>query len=465
MPVLTVHAGRSAAGQQAATSHTAAAATPLVSRQALFEQAGIIATSGFGELIETTALLATQPVPAGRTVAIISNAGGAGVLAADACTDLGLAVHQPHGMTRRKLRTVLPGGSTVTGPVDTTAAVSADQFRQALELLAADEDVNAIISLVLPTGATGDLVTAMQQADLGVPLAAVLLNQAESVQMLDGKIPCYCYPEAAAAAIGRAARYGAWRAGQRGVVPGFHDIRAEEARTIVHEFLAGGGEGWLLPDETAKLLSCYGISLTELIPVADEEAAVQAAARAAGPVVLKADVPGLVHKTDAGAVQLDLRTQADVRSAYRWLRDRFGGQLRTIYLQPMITGGTEVIAGVADDDMFGPLIVFGLGGTATDVLADHAARLAPLTDTDAGQLIGSIRSAPLLHGHRGAPPADLTALRDLLMRVSRLAEDLPEITELDLNPVIARPDGVYPVDARIKVAPAEARDPFLRKLR
>jgi acyl-CoA synthetase (NDP forming) len=172
-----------------------------------------------------------------------------------------------------------------------------------------------------------------------------------------------------------------------------------------------------------------------------------------------------VHKTDAGAVKLDLRTQADVRDAYRSLQSRFTGRLRRILVQPMIIGGTEVIIGVVDDHMFGPLVVFGLGGVATEVLADHAARLTPLSGTDADQLIGSIRSARLLLGHRGTPAADLGALRELLLRVSRLADDLPEITDLDLNPVIARPDGAFAVDARVKVAPYQPEDPYLRKLR
>ncbi|HEX6518963.1 MAG TPA: GNAT family N-acetyltransferase [Streptosporangiaceae bacterium] len=388
MPVLTVHAGRSPAGQQAAASHTAAAATPLITREALFEQAGIIATPGFGDLIETTALLATQPVPDGLAVAIISNVGGAGVLAADACTDLGLVVHRPGGVLRHKLRAALPGGSAVNGPVDTTAAVSAGQFRQGLQLLAADEEVDAIIALVLPTGATGDLIGAIRHVAAlrqpgPVPVAAVLLNQAESIRILDGSLPCYCYPEAAAAAIARAARYGAWRAEPHGVVPEFDDLEAEAARTIVHEFFTGNGEGWLPPGQTARLLGCYGIPLA----------------------------------------------------------------------QAPITRGTRVIVGVTDDHMFGPLVVFGLSGVA----ASRAARLSPLTDADADKLIGPIRDS--------ADPADPVALRELLLRVSRLAEDLPQVTDLELNPVIARPDGVYPVDARIKVAPYEAQDPFLRRLR
>ena len=243
MPVLTVQAGRSAAGQRAAASHTAAVASPLVSRQALFEQAGIIATPTLGELIETTALLASQPVPAGSTVAIVSNVGGAGVLAADVSTELGLTVHRPHGMTRDGLRQLVPDSGAVDGPVDTTATVSAETFRQVLELTAADEEVDAVIALVLPTAATGDLVAAVQQADVRVPLAAVLLDQAESVRLLprrEGQVPCYGYPEAAAAALARAARYGAWRAAPRGVMPEFSDIRADDARALVREFLRAG---------------------------------------------------------------------------------------------------------------------------------------------------------------------------------------------------------------------------------
>ena len=478
MPVLAVEAGRSEAGQRAAASHTAAFATPLVTTEALFQQAGVIMVPDFGDAIGTAALLATQPVPSGSTVAIVSNIGGAGVLAADACTDLGLTVHRPHEQIRRRLRALIPKGGAADGPIDTTAAVSAGQFRDCLELAAADEEVSAMIALVLSTGATGDLVAAIQQADIRVPLAVVLLDQAETVRLLPGPakgdgeasrmpIPAYSSPAAAAAAVARAARYGAWRAAPSGVVPEFADIRTQEAHALVREFLGSDGEGgWLPPDTTAALLRCYGIALAELVPVRSEDDAVAAFAAGGGvPVVLKADVPGLVHKTDAGGVELDLRTEADVRAAHRRLAGLFSDKLRAVLVQPMIGDGTEVIVGVADDHLFGPLVVFGLGGVATEVLADHAARLTPLTDTDAATLIRSIKAAPLLLGHRGTPPADVEALRGLLLRVSRLADDLPEITDLDLNPVIVRPDGVFVVDARVKVAPYQPHDPFLRRLR
>jgi acyl-CoA synthetase (NDP forming)/GNAT superfamily N-acetyltransferase len=372
LPVLTVRAGHSATDQ------------------ALFEQAGVIAAGSVGELAETAALLATQPVPAGQTVAIVSNTGGAGELTADACTELGLTVHRPRGLTRRRLRTLLPGGA-VTGPVDTTAAVSAEDFRRCLELLAADDDVDAMIALVLPTGATGDLIAAIQAADVGVPLAAVELDQAESVRLMSrpagGQIPVYDVPAAAAAALAHAARYGAWRAESHGQVPTFSDVRHADARALVTGFLhreAGGG--WLPPDKTADLLHCYGISLVDAEPA-----------------------------------------------------------------------GTEVRIGVTDDRMFGPLVVLGPG--------DHAARLTPLTDTDADALIRSAQAAPPLLGRDGVPAIDLEKLRELLLRVSRLADDLPEVTELDLSPVIAKPHGVFAVDARIKVTPCSPHDPFLRRLR
>ena len=281
-----------------------------------------------------------------------------------------------------------------------------------------------------------------------------------------GKVPSYAYPETAARALSRAVKYAEWRAAPRRTVPAFPDVDTEAAREIVHAFLAKQPEGGWLPEyDVIDLLARYHIPLVSTVITRTEDDAVTAAARAGYPVALKAVVPGLTHKTDAGGVLLDLRTEAGVRSGYRQLAGRFGDRLASVEVEPMITGGTEVLVGVKDDQMFGPLVVFGLGGVATEVLADHAARLAPLTEADADTLINSIRSAPLLHGHRGSPAADLGALRDVLLRVSRLTDDIPEITELDLNPVIARPDSAVAVDARIRVAPQVSADPFLRRLR
>ncbi len=284
MPVLTVHA---ATGQHAMAG-AASATTPLASQRALFEQAGIIATAGLGELTEVTALLATQPVPRGRSVAIVSNVSGAGALAAVACADLGLIVHQAHGTTRRRLHALVPKGGAVCGPVEMTATVTSGAFRQCLELLAADEDVDAVIALVVPTAATGDLTAAIQQADVPVPLAAVVLSQAESVRLLDGaggrRIPAYGCPEAAAGALARAVAYGQWRAEPKGDIPAFPDVAAGPARALVHRFLAREpGGGWLPPGDVTTLLACYGIAPVPVTAVPTPDEAAAEAGQAAAP--------------------------------------------------------------------------------------------------------------------------------------------------------------------------------------
>ncbi|HEY1323853.1 MAG TPA: acetate--CoA ligase family protein, partial [Streptosporangiaceae bacterium] len=358
MPVLTVQADTAAS-------------------QALFEQAGVITTRGFGELVEAAALLATQPVPAGRTVAIVSNVGSAAQLAADACADRGLSVYHPHGQARRRLRTLIPAG-TVTGPVEPTTPVSAEAYRQCLKLLAADEQVDAIVAIALPTGATGDLEAAIQAADVRVPLAAVVLTQPEFVRLLNDRVPAYGSPEAAVRALARAAGYGAWRAAPRGQVPILPDVRTEAARALVRE-----RTGWLGPAQAAELLSCYGIPLADLAPP-----------------------------------------------------------------------GPQVKVRVAGDRVFGPLVTVEAGDSS------RTARFTPLTDVDAAYLVESHPSAdPGALPDRG-DPSPRTPLADLLLRVSRLADDLPEVTELDLDL-----GGAAVINARVKVEPYQPLDPFLRKLR
>jgi acyl-CoA synthetase (NDP forming)/L-amino acid N-acyltransferase YncA len=457
IPVLTVDVGR-----------PEAAATPAITRDALFRQAGIIATRDTGELLDATALLASQPVPTGGRVAIVSNAGDAGLLAADACSDAGLHIAVLDGRTQDALRRLLPPVAAVAGPVDTTAAVRPEIFRLCLELVGADDGVDAVLAVTVPT-AIADLVPAACSADAAKPLVLSVLDQAEAVRLLPGAygtVPAYAYLRSAARALAHAASYGTWRARAPGQIPVFADLRPDDARALISGFLGRSpAGGWLAPALTADLLACYGIAQVSTESVTSEEAAVDAAARLADPVVLKADVPGLVHKSDAGAVQLDLHGAKEVRAGYRALAEKFGTQMAATIIQPMVTGGIEVTVGVTQEPVFGPLIVFGLGGVATDVLGDRSARLTPLTDTDAAALIRSIRAAPLLLGHRGIAAADVPALQDILMRLSRLADDLPQVAELELDPVIARPDGAHVVDARVRVRSAEPADPYLRRLR
>jgi acyl-CoA synthetase (NDP forming) len=278
-------------------------------------------------------------------------------------------------------------------------------------------------------------------------------------------IPAYAYPESAARALGHAVQYGAWRSRPPASMVDLPGLRRDDARALVTEFLTRvPGGGWLPPAQISDLLGCYGVPLVTTLIVTGAGQAAERAAELGGPLVLKADVPGVLHKTASAAVALDLRTPEEVRAAYQRFEARFAERLPGALLQPMVTGGAEVIIGVAQDPVFGPLVVFGLGGVATEMLGDHAARLAPLTGADADDMIHSLRAAPLLLGHRGTPPANLAALRDALLRVSQLADDLPQVAELDLNPVIARPDGVFAVDARVRLSSRAFADPFLRQL-
>ena len=484
MPVLTVIGARSPAGHRAA-SHTAPSATPLAHQEAMFDLAGVIATRSLGELVDTAALLACQPLPAGNRIAIIANAGGAAALAADACTDHGLQVVELAAATQRALRRLLPAAAVVTGPVDTSPVVTTDAFRACVEEVTADDGVDAVLAVAVPT-AFSDLSAAVAEAVVSKPLAVALLDRAESVTRLKRLpiaqpppgsdpdtgpagdppaadpadaahaaavidvaaaavtgVPCYADPDDAARALGHAVRYRAWRGRQRGTVPELDGLRADDARALVTGFLASSpAGGWLPQASAAELVSCYSIQLVATIAAAAEEEAAAAAAQLGGRVVLKAEAEGLVHRTDAGGVRVDLRTPQEVAEAYRTLAADFGPRLQRVLVQPMLTGGVEVHIGVVQEPVFGPLVVFGSGDPATEVPGDQVARLTPLTDADAGEMINSVRAAPLLAGRRGTPAADTAALADALLRVSRLADDLPEVSELDLNPVVARPDGV-----------------------
>ncbi|MFE9451785.1 GNAT family N-acetyltransferase [Streptomyces sp. NPDC006739] len=479
MPVLTVDAGRSEAGRRAAASHTAAAATPTMTRQALFTQAGITATRTIGELLDTAALLHAQPLPHGTKIAVVSNAGGAGVLAADACVDAGLVIPPLAADLVDALLALLPDGATATNPVDVTAAVGEEQLQACISLLAQHDAVDAVLVSLVPTAvatATGeDLVRALTSAPgpLARPVVAVLPAQAARVELLPtagrGTLPAYSDAEDAARALAHAATRADWLARRPGAVPKLPDVETARAKDLATAYLEAHPEGgWLDPQSTAVLLGCYGIRQIPWGWARDENEAVAAAERLAGPdgrVVMKAYWPGLVHKSEQHALHLDLQNASQVRAAHRDLVTRFGDRMTGVVVQPLAERGTELFAGVVQDEVFGPLVVFGLGGTATELLADHAARLAPLTDLDVHDLLTSPRCSPLLFGFAGSPAVDLAALEQLLHRLSRMAADLPQLVEADLNPVLAGPRGVTTLDARVRLVPRRPHDPYLRRLR
>ncbi|MDI2125458.1 GNAT family N-acetyltransferase [Yinghuangia seranimata] len=475
IPVLTVDAGRSAPARRAAASHTAAAVTPTLARAALFRQAGVTAADSLGDLVAATALMYAQPLPTGDAVAVLGNAGGLGVLAADACADAGLTVPYLGAELERGLGELLPAGAHCANPVDTTATVSGEALRRAIDLIAATGHVGAVLLVLAPTALGDPLADLLRgSAVRGIPIAVVAPERPEAVDLLPawhGTLPVFSDTRTAAVALAHARDRARWLTRPRGAVPRLDRVDPERARDAVDTYLAEHpGGGWLPPDRCTAVLDAYGVPQAHSRVASDADEAVRAARALAptaptGTVALKAYGPELPHKTDVGGVHLDLSGDAAVRAAYEDLAKRLGGRMAGAIVQPMAAPGVELIVGVDQDEVLGPLLLFGLGGTRVDILDDHGARLTPLTDLDAKDLVASSRAARLLYGHRGQPPCDTAAVEDLLHRVSRLADDLPQIAELDLNPAIATPDGVTVVDARIRVAPRHPRDPYLPRVR
>ena len=467
-PILTVVAGRSTAGQRAAASHTGASLTPALTTESLFEQAGVVAARSLDELVGTAAFLAHQPLPSGPRVAIVTNAGGTGVLAADACADVGLEVHELSEEVRRELEELLPAGAACANPIDTTPAASSDQLRACLERLAAAAEVDAIIAIMVRTALADPLPVVATMAG-GVPVAAVAPHQAEAVTLLSAgghSVPSYNDPRAAAAALGHAWRRARWLARPAGSVPSLRAVAVERARDIVQEFLKRHPEGgWLPLDQTMEVLGCYGVTVAPWQWTHTPEESVRAWRELNSPVALKADVAGVVHKKRAGALRLDLSGAEQVRNAHAELISRFGSRLRGVLVQAMAPRGFEVLLGLAQQPVFGPVLVCGLGGTYTEALRTRAARLAPLTDVDAAEWVRSVPALRTLGEGDEEKAVDLDALRDMALRLSQLAVDLPQVSELDMNPVLATPSSAMCVDARIRVTVPPSSDPYLRSLR
>ncbi len=453
-PIVAVKAGRSREGARAASSHTGALAESDVVVDALFRQAGVIRTGTLEEFFDVATLLAHQPIPSGRRVAILTNAGGPGILAADACEAQGLAIAPLSAATRVRIAAGLPREAGLGNPVDMLASASAEQYRRCLRLLLGDDNVDAALVIFVPPIVTGaeDVAKAIVRGARGFrgkPVLATFLGEEGTPPSL-AAIPTYPFPERAAAALARAASYGEWRREPPGRVPRFADIRQEEARAVVDAALGRGG-GWLDPRETDALLTSLGIPAAPVRLAKDGKEAV-AAARALGyPVVLKAVGPTIVHKTEVGGVRLGLTDDDAVRDALGDLQKRLGATMTEVLVQKQVEGGVEVIVGATFDSTFGPLILYGSGGTLVELVADVAFRLHPLTDADASAMLSEVRGTARLRGWRGAPPADEDALRDLILRVSALQELCPEVREMDLNPVKVLARGAFVVDARVRV--------------
>jgi acetyl coenzyme A synthetase (ADP forming)-like protein len=448
-PIVAMKAGRTTAGARAASSHTAALAGSEAAVDALFNQAGVLRVDTLEELLDVTSLLATQPLPRGRRVAVLTNAGGLGILCADACEAAGLSLPSFSDETVAELRSVLPAEASTTNPVDMLGSAVGSTYSAALPFLLRDPGVDAVIVLFVPpvvagaeevAQAIGEAVEHAGAAEKPV-LACVISSTGTPVELVSAPVAAFDYPESAARALGRAAERADWLRRPQGLVPRLDGIDAASAQRIV----SGSTDRWLTSEEARDLLAAYEVPLVPERVAGNAEEAVAAAREFGYPVVLKTAQAG-VHKTERGGVALDLRDEQAVREAAA----RIGPPL---LVQPFLRGGAEILVGAVQDPVFGPLVALGPGGTMAELIGDAGFRLAPLTDLDANDLAQAGKVGKLLNGFRGAPASDLGAVADLVLRIGRLAEDLPEVAELDLNPVLAGPDGCVVVDARIRLAP------------
>jgi acetyl coenzyme A synthetase (ADP forming)-like protein len=474
-PIVAVKSGRSAAGVRAASSHTAAMASPDIAVDALFRQTGVVRVDTLDEMFDMALLLGSQPLPAGRRVAIVGNSGGPGILATDACDGVGLEIPELGADTQAALRAIVDPNGAVANPVDLVASATPAIYEQAVRLVLADEAIDAVIVICTHTFAAPPAAVAevLPRAASGVtkPVVGCFLAAPELPPLIPGMgqgadIPAFPSPEPAARALARAATYGEWRRRPPGAVPELQGFDVDRVHSVVDRVAEGPEDGsWLPTDQVDELLGAAGVPFLRSAPVRSVEEARRVAAELGFPVALKATGPDLVHKSDVGGVQLELESDQAVAAAYDEMAARLGGRMTGAVVQQMAEPGVETIIGVVQDPLFGPLVMFGLGGVATELLRDRSFRVLPLTDLDAAEQVRSLRASPLLFGYRGSPRVAVDALEDVLQRVARLAARIPEITELDLNPVIVSPAGAVAVDCRVRVArvPAGA-PPGLRRM-
>ena len=471
-PVLVVKGGRSSGGRRAGASHTAAAATPDTAVDALFAQSGVLRMETLEELVDTARVLSGRPLPGGSRLAIVGNAGGAGVLAADAAGTLDIDVPEFGAATVAEL-TEATGAVGAGNPVDLGAAATPATLEHAIRVILDSGEADAVLVTYAATraGDVGETYAAIARAaaDSTIPVVVTCLgapNAEPQIVLADGsKLPVFPFPETAVRALGHAMRYAEWRARPQGIVPEITGVDLDGARAIVRHFLARQSDGgWLDAKHAEQLMRCAGIAVVPALPACGLEEVLAVGERVGYPVVLKTAAPGVVHKTDVGGVRIGIPDAAELEQAYREMTVAVGDS--HVIVQAMAAPGVELVAGLVRDPLFGPVLMTGSGGVLTDLLADRRWRGLPLTDLDAEEMVRSLRCAPLLAGYRGAAPADEPAVLDALHRIAWLADSVPEIAELDINPLIAAPTGAFAVDVKLHLTPATAeRDWYSRHLR
>jgi acetyl coenzyme A synthetase (ADP forming)-like protein len=467
-PIIVVKGGSTQAGSRAAASHTGAMATSNVVSDVLFRHAGIIRVNLMEEMFDVAALLSNQPLPRGRRLTIVTNGGGPGIIAADAAAQNGLSLPQPSPELTARLKSAVKRDINIHNPLDTTAGADAEEFRSLLRIIADDKDSDAVLVIFIPPvventedfeAAIRDVVQDFHQQ--GKPLLECFLGQRgfKTKPGSSGRfVPGYSFPEEAISALARAVEYAEARQRPAGKIPEFTGIKRDEALEIIGKALTGTTQRplWLKPQEISGLLTCYGIHFVETVTAQTPDEAAASATGIGFPVVVKLDSSTITHKSDVGGVILDLNSGSDVKQAFNDIKDRLvkinrQNEMQGVIVQKMVKEGIEAIVGVTQDPAFGPLMMFGSGGVYAELLKDVVLKLHPITDIDAEEMTKSIKMSKLFEGYRGSPPADIGSIQDLLLRLSAMVKDIPQIAELDFNPVKVMPEaeGYQIVDARI----------------
>ncbi|HJS42511.1 MAG TPA: acetate--CoA ligase family protein [Gemmatimonadales bacterium] len=466
-PIIAVKAGRSRVGARAAASHTGALAASDAAVQALLTQSGVLRAESIEELFDMAMAFTGRPLPRSRRTAVVTNSGGPAILAADALEARGLELVDLQPATVAKLKPLFPEEASIRNPLDMIASATPVQYRTALDAVLNDPQVDSALAVFVPPLGirqqdVAESIVTVAARHVQKPVMAVLMGREGLPQgraeLHRAGIPAYVFPESAARGLSALRRQREWI--ERPVLAALSVAVDRERAARALAGAAGNGVDSvtkLSEFEALELLAAYGIPVAEARFATDADEAARCAAALGFPVVLKAVAPNVVHKTEVGGVRLNLTTPVEVAAAGAEMLDAVAralpdGQVRGLLVQRMIIGGRETIVGISRDPAFGPLLMFGLGGIYVEALKDVVFRVAPIQPLDAHDMVRSIRGVALLDGVRGAPPVNFAALTDVLLRVSQLAIDHPEITELDVNPLLAFPDGVKAVDARVLVA-------------
>ena len=470
-PIVVLKAGRTSAGQSAAGSHTAALATNDTAVDALFAQCGVIRAKTLEEFLALATGLSAQRIPAGRRVGILTNSGGPGVLCADSCAAEGLTVPELSKQTQSALASFLPPTAALRNPVDVIGFATEDQHARAVETMLKADEIDALIIVhvsvrtkdndPVASGIVRGISTARQAIGRNKPVYICWMAEGdlERTFTVEGEtIPTYPHPEIQARIISQAVAYETWRRLPIGQIPSYTDVDLSKAKSICAKALSERGSGWLTTEETHALLAVMKLPLVQGAVATSAEEAVKLACKMGFPVAVKLASRQILHKTEIGAVRLNLADEQAVHDAFEAIRSRLAQDHKLdamdgVLVQPMLSGGVEVMAGMTRDPLFGPLLAFGLGGIHVEILNDVQFMTTPLTDRDATEMVREIKGYRLLQGYRGHPAADVAAIEEVLLRLSRLVEEIPEISELDLNPIFALPPGrgCKIVDARIRV--------------